>query len=87
MMAHDFYNGSDSSEARRDEILQDLNWESLDNLLRQGFSGIIRKNGKVWRESPPKLNGASNEAQFDYGKDKQWRWAAFWYYHTNCVAA
>jgi hypothetical protein len=35
----------------------------------------------VWRESPPKLKEAGYEAQFDYGKDKQWKWAAFWYYH------
>jgi len=65
----------------RDAVLQDINWNNLDKVLRQGVGPLQKARGKTIRQAPPILKGVGMVAIFEISSDGRWRWSDFYFYH------
>lgn len=70
-----------SNPDARAAALQDLDWDHLDDVIRQGVGPLRKERGVTVRQAPASLNDVGMVAVFELGKDGRWRWADFFFYH------
>jgi hypothetical protein len=65
----------------RDAVLQDINWNELDKVLRKNVGPLQKARGKTIRQAPPIVNDVGMVAIFEKGSNGRWRWSDFYFYH------
>jgi hypothetical protein len=65
----------------RGDVLRNINWNHLDEVLRKGVGPLQKARGKAIRQAPPLLKDVGMVAFFELGKDGRWRWSDFYFYH------